>query len=130
MKKAKLHEFELGVYPRRLWVAKGCKDKELSATFCYRDGLEIEFGVEAGNEPAATTYPMVMLKENYNYGHLLVINEKIDVGMIAHEAGHITTEIFRELGSYLDPNNQEPFMYLLGYIANCIDKVVKNKFDD
>lgn len=129
MSKIKIHEFELGIYPRRVWIANKCKAKELSATFCNRDFTDIDFGEEIGNESAASVYPSVRFRENGKYGVLITINDKLSVGQIAHEAGHVATEIFMDIGSYLDPNNQEPFMYLLGYIAECIDKVIKNKFE-
>ena len=128
--KIKLHEFPLGIYPRRIWIANRCSAKELAATFNSRNGDELDFNEEEGNESVALVFPMVALKENGNYGILIWLKSKLSTGHIAHEAGHVATEIFMEIGRYLDPKNQEPFMYLLGYIADCIDKVQKNKFDD
>lgn len=127
MSKVKIHEFELGIYPRRVWIANKCTKVEIDDAFCLRDGKPID--LPGMYEGAATVYPEVMLRKSGSYGVLVAINTKLNVGEIAHEAGHVATSVFCDIGSYLDPNNQEPFMYLLGYIAECIDKVIKNKFD-
>lgn len=129
MNKVKVHEFPLGIYPRRIWIAKGCNEKDIKSIFINRDSSEIQIDEEIGSEAVSTVYPNIMTKDEGKYGILIFIRRKMTVGQIAHESGHATTEIFREIGSYLDPNNQEPFMYLLGYISDCIDKVIKNKFD-
>lgn len=129
MDKIKIHEFPLGIYPRKIWIANKCTAKEISDTFCRSDFKDIDFSQEVGSEPAATVFPNVMLRKTGEYGVLIVIYSKLRTGQIAHEAGHVATEIFRDIGAYLDPDNQEPFMYLLGYVADCIDKVLKNKFE-
>lgn len=127
-KKTKIHEFDLGIYPRKVWIVNKCKTNELSEMFCHRDFADIDFSDEEGNESASTVYPMIMNKETGRYGVLVVLRNKLSVAQISHEAGHVATSIFQDIGAYLDPNNQEPFMYLLGYIAGLIDEVIKNKF--
>lgn len=128
-KKAQIHEFPLGIYPRKIWIAYKYKKQDIKDMFCSRDFSELDLEEEIGNEASASVYPSVMFRDNGCYGVLILIKTRLSVGQIAHEAGHVATEVFSDIGSYLDPNNQEPFMYLLGYVADCIDKVIKNKFE-
>ena len=46
---------------------------------------------------------------------------------ITHEASHVAMEILDYVGSYANPKDQEPFAYLAGWIAKCIDEVKRNK---
>lgn len=50
------------------------------------------------------------------------------VETITHEAIHAALEVFDYVGAIVDTKNQEPFAYLCGYIARCINQVKKNKF--
>lgn len=47
----------------------------------------------------------------------------LTVPNIAHEAVHAALEIFDYIGAGADAKNQEPFAYLVGWIADCIWKV-------
>lgn len=46
---------------------------------------------------------------------------------IAHESTHAALEIFAYVGARISYDNQEPYAYLVGWIADCIDKVKNNK---
>ena len=50
--------------------------------------------------------------------------------VITHESTHAALEIFKYCDIRVDYLNQEPFAYLAGFIADCIDQVRKNKFKD
>lgn len=126
--KTQVHEFPLGIYPRRIWIAYKYKKQDIKDMFSSRDLSELDLDEEVGEEASSSVYPNVMFRENGYYGVLILVKTRLSVGQIAHESGHVATELFSQIGAYLDPNNQEPFMYLLGYIADCIDKVIKNKF--
>jgi len=129
MGKSKIHEFYSEIYPRKLWVVKGLNKKDLNNTFAYRNGSEIEFEYENGNESLATVFPNVILKDNGKYGYLVFIHSSnISVGAIAHEAVHVATELFSEIGAIHTKDNQEPFAYLVGWIADCIYQVKTGRF--
>lgn len=130
MRKNQIHEFQLGIYPRTIWIAYKCDKDCIDSSFCNRDLTDVDFSQSVGNEYDARVCENVMFRDDGRYGILIIINNKLNTSKIAHESGHVTTEIFTDIGAYLDPNNQEPFMYLWGYIADCIDRVIKNKFDD
>lgn len=46
---------------------------------------------------------------------------------ITHEATHVAMGIFSYVGAYPDSENQEPFAYLCGWVAKCINEVKNNK---
>jgi hypothetical protein len=129
-KEAQIHQFDPIIYPRKLWIVKGCGRKFINDGFAERLGEEIVFDDNDGNEPVCTVFPGIMLKETRRYGYLVWIQSNLSVGDIAHEAVHVAVELFRDMGAYLDPDNQEPFTYLVGWIADCINQVKTGKFKD
>ena len=42
--------------------------------------------------------------------------------IIAHESVHAAMDIYNYISASVDLSNQEPFAYLVGYIANCVYK--------
>ncbi len=54
----------------------------------------------------------------------------MNVGNISHESSHIAMEIFKYIGAEVDLSNQEPYSYLVGWIADCINQVKTGKFKD
>ena len=42
--------------------------------------------------------------------------------IIAHESVHAAMDIYNYISASVDLGNQEPFAYLVGYIANCVYK--------
>lgn len=45
---------------------------------------------------------------------------------MAHEATHAAIEIFNYCDCRIDVENQEPFAYIVGWIAKCCDEVRNN----
>lgn len=123
-----IHEFHFTIYPRRLWIVKNVKDSFIIDKFTERCGETIVIEREAGSEAACTTFPNVILKETAKYGYLVQIGSNASVADIAHEAGHVVTELFSEIGAFLSPNNQEPFCYALGFVVDCLNQVLTNRF--
>lgn len=130
MKNTVIHEFCPQIYPRRIWVVKGCNEQFIIDKFTERLGEEIIFEDTAGSEPVCTVLPNVKLKSNGKYGYLVYIQSKLSIGDIAHESVHVATELFSEMGAIHTPDNQEPFAYLVGWVADCINQVVTGKFKD
>lgn len=52
---------------------------------------------------------------------------KITHGVIAHECLHVVSEILSSSGVKFDPDNEEPFTYLLEYITNEVYKYMSKK---
>ena len=58
---------------------------------------------------------------------VVVFNSKVDASIIAHEALHICSYVFKNTGVDFDRDNDEPLAYLLGYVVNKISKMIKLK---
>lgn len=123
-----IFEFNPTIYPRRLWVVK-CEDLEfIKSKFCHRNGEELElFEEDEDNFPVCTTFRSVQEKETGNFGVLVCIYGRMHIGHISHEAYHIASEIFRDIGAEHDIDNQEPAAYLIGWCARCITSANESK---
>ena len=58
---------------------------------------------------------------------VVVFNSKVDASIVAHEALHICSYIFKNTGAEFDGDNDEPLAYLLGYIVKKIHRTIKVK---
>ena len=56
---------------------------------------------------------------------VVVFNSKVDSSIVAHEALHICSYIFKNVGADFDRDNDESLAYLLGYIVKEISKVIE-----
>jgi hypothetical protein len=128
MSNFKIYEFHPQVYPRRLWVAVGGNEKDVKSLFRQPDGTELELDVDSSL--AVTSCVMTNDRNNY-LGELVwfVSVKDLTASNIAHEAVHAAMDIFVDLGCRFDAFNQEPFAYLVGWVADCIDKVKRNKVE-
>lgn len=125
MSKFRIYEFHPQVYPRILWVAVGGTFEDIKALFTSMEGDELV----GGKDFLALTY-MVQTKSDEHYlGHLVWFPSTKDMTAknITHEAFHASSDLFGLLGCEMYYNNQEPFAYLVGWVADCIDKVKRNK---
>ncbi len=118
MKKQKIYEFDPQIYPRKLWVTVGVPFDELKDEF--EDLKSIEEASYAQVDHIRKLKPEIR-------GGILVRFEDLEalkrLGIITHETIHVATEIFDYIGAYHDPKNQEPFAYLCGWIAKCMEEV-------
>lgn len=116
---AEVYEFDPQIYPRKLWIAVS---KET-----FPDRFD---NVSAWDESSDAVTEHAYDKLN-NKGGVLIRFESYDMGMnqISHEASHAAMDIFSYIGAYPDPKNQEPFAYLVGWIADCCEKVMIKKLD-
>ena len=116
----KVCEYDPAIYPRKLWVSVGASTKELSEVF---------MGIEDVDDTAiAVTYETCRKEDNYA-GVLVRFRNRTDItpSVIAHEATHAALSIYEYVGAEVDMKNQEPFAYLLGWIADCIWKTKLGK---
>lgn len=112
----KVYTFDPVLYPRLLWIAVG-KDK-LEDRF---DLIEFPENTDALTEAA---YDSINKK-----GGVFIRFEKLNditAKNICHESFHAAMEIFDYIDAFPDIKNQEPFAYLISWIAQCC-KEVKNR---
>ena len=121
-KTTKIHEFDPVIYPRLLWVTYNCPAAVLEDLF---EG-KIE---EMDKNSDADVLNCRRLKPDVKGGILIRFRSKKDMTAknIAHESTHAALEIFDYVGAQISYDNQEPYAYLVGWIADCIEKVKNNK---
>lgn len=120
-KPTQIHEFDCEIYPRKLWVAVGAPFAVIKDMF--EDVDRMEANADAQVDHTRRTKPDVK-------GGILIrfLNRKaMTQENITHEVSHAAMEIFHYVGAYPDPKNQEPFAYLCGWIAKCIEQVKQGK---
>jgi hypothetical protein len=127
MKKPKVRRFNPHVYPQRLWVAISNDGTELNGLFRYKGTDEIiRFEEHDVANSEATAFPATEVGSDY-YGALIVFTRKkyMTCKTIAHEAVHAAGYIFEHIGQ--DVDSDEPFAFLVGWIADCCWKVRNGK---
>lgn len=79
---------------------------------------------ESGHNEDMGDGGMMVLHSDYKVYTLSVLEEAISPGNIAHEAGHLTNRVWRDIGGLLDYTNDEPYCYLLGFITDGITQII------
>jgi hypothetical protein len=115
----------MGIYPRTLFIVKG-KDKRkvIQNNFTDRKGNDLVFSDD--NTSDACVWEVIE-KSNHKYGFLIWLYGDASVEAIAHESTHIAFETFRDIGGLADEDNQEPFAYLVGWVAKQIKNALNYK---
>lgn len=130
----KIREFNPTVYPCRIWVAINPTFDEVSEKF-YQIDSNIEKGdfeheyFDPCHTTIARTYPVSIKGEGW-MGLLIGIYKpkQYNVGTITHESAHCADWLCERFGITTGSfENGEAYAYLVGWIADCIDKVLKNK---
>lgn len=117
MEKQKIYEFDPQIYPRKLWVTVGVPFEELKDEF--EDIDKMPESVDASVDYTRKLKPEVMGGVLVRYLNTDAMTTKI----ITHESAHIAVGIFDYIGAPIDIKHQEPFAYLCGWIAKCIEEV-------
>lgn len=126
----KLHGFLNPIYPRRIYVVKGnINEKWLNDRF-FKASNDERLEISKDDYSAIVYNDIVGYREDGKYGILIYIKKKLEVKDIAHESVHAAATLFEDIGAYFDFDNQEPFTYLVGWIADCISQVNSGKFKD
>ena len=117
----KIHQFDPQIYPRLVWVVIGeKKSAPLSDRFEEIDDMD-----ESTAACVKPTYDRI----NNKGGVLIRFAARkyaCDVKVVSHESVHAALAIFDYTGCIISPDNQEPFCYLVGWIAQCIREAVKS----
>ena len=122
--KIHINEFDCHVYPRKIWVSVAAPLKELNEFF------ESKYD-DMDQSCDATVTVNRRMKPEPKGGVLIRFKNKgaMNVETITHESIHAALEVFDYVGAIVDTNNQEPFAYLCGYIAKCINQVKTGKHE-
>lgn len=120
-----IHQFGPSIYPRMLWIAVGIN------IACVRDFFDTDIpDFEEGE--AACVYNAHTEKPKPLGGLFIRFRSKGEMTgpVIAHESTHAALEIFDYCGCVVDAKNQEPFAYLVQWIADCCWQVKTGKYKD
>lgn len=120
MSKVKIREFDSQIYPVKLWIAIGRDDEFYSEQF--EDVAEWPDTCDAIEQ-------YLYNKQTDRTGVLIRFESKarMTTKVNAHEATHAAMDIFHAIRESICYDCQEPFAYLVGWIADCIDKARLNK---
>lgn len=126
-KTTKIHQFNPQVYPRLLWIVVGY-DNAVKASLHDYFG---DFG-DMDKDAEAEVFNVHCKKPKPRGGLLIWFRSKaaMTTGIITHESDHVAIEIFDYCNCKIAVDNQEPFTYLAGWVADCCDQVKRNKFKD
>lgn len=111
-----IYVFNPEIYPRMLWVAVGVSEKELNHNFVNAQPM----GYDSKGE-----VQKVIRRIGRKIGYLVQYRctEEMDIEAIAHEANHVASNIFDDIGAGRDKGqNKEPFAYLCGWVSKCIEE--------
>ena len=129
MSKNQIHQFDPVIYPRKLWVLKGGDSEMIKEHFTNTDGSEMNIQEQIGDGAAGMEF-QVKSKDNGHLDILVGIEGSVEIGAIAHEAGHVAIDFLHEMEVMLDPLNQEPITYMIGWVADCIWQVKTGNFEE
>lgn len=133
--KSTIYEFDAVIYPFKLLVTKDFVPKELSDKFyVVNDNDELE---DAPNEfvpsrrTIARTLQVADKKEFHTSMLILLCHPKvIGQGTISHESFHVVNIVSEWLGFFpKSAMEDEPGAYLIQWVSNCIDSVLRNRPD-
>lgn len=117
-----IRSFELGIYPRIIYVACGEHPEELANYFYERDFSPLFNNFKS---TAIGFEKQVISKKGNRLSNVIWFpNFYPTLNVICHEATHAAMDIFRDLGLFIDTDNQEPFTYLVGYIVKHITTIL------
>lgn len=80
--------------------------------YAYKFGSSLLFAHAIATSLKGSNYTHYTMVLNFNY------NEKINHGVIAHEALHIAGFIMDKVGVKYKFRNDEPFTYLIGWVVD------------
>ena len=120
----KFAEFDPLIYPRKIWVAINVPTEHLNKTL---DGIE-----DMDKCSDATTITTGRTIPDKKGGILIRFNKMEDVtaSTVTHESIHAALFVFEYIDAVVNAENQEPFAYLSGWIADCIWRVKTGKVKD
>lgn len=133
--KSTIYEFDAVIYPFKLLVTKDFEPKELSDNFyVVNDNDELEDAPKEfvpNRRTIARTLQVADKKECHTSMLILLCHPKvIGQGTVSHESFHVVNIVSEWLG-FLPKSamDDEPGAYLIQWVSNCIDSVLRNRPD-
>jgi len=126
MEKTIIHQFDPVIYPFKLWVSITDDLNVISEKFIdHKSGKELS---KDNPDKTIAFTQCVEQKSDYLIGAIIVFRRKgyCSTKIIAHEATHAARMIWDHVGE--EATGMEADAYLVGWIAECIEKVKLNKF--
>jgi hypothetical protein len=122
-----IREFKQPIYPYILWVAITDNPIELNDLFEDKDGSDLDFRY-LKQETYETITRQARCKKTKKVGAIILFNPeyKMSYSLVTHEAYHAAERFYRHIEENIDG---EPFAYLIGWIADCCDKMEKHYFE-
>lgn len=137
-KKRNVDEYDPNLYPRKLWVTT--EIDKINEKFIFLDSVdnkedcrtykEIQNDYENEESVAITCAVMDITTGALGVLVILLIKDKVDAEVIAHESVHVADYFYEQLGLYSQDFSQgnEAYAYLVGWTAGCISNtLIKNK---
>ncbi len=123
----KIHEFDMCIYPRKLWVVKTKKPMQIRERFLNEHGNELSDRQDFSNLGGFVM--KVIEKETNDIGYIVCLLRKADCSTICHEATHVSLLMCEDIGlEVIENSDNEHIAYLNGWIADKIWQVNNNKF--
>lgn len=131
----KIHEFDPAIYPCRLWVSINLSFQDVSDKFyALNDEMDriniVKDQWEMSNFTVARTHVVTEKYGRHWIGVMVSINKPkmMTAKFIAHESCHCADFICEQFGiSSRSFDDGEAYAYLVGWIAECIEKVKLGK---
>jgi len=120
-----IYEFDPVIYPVKLWVSITDDLNEVSETFM---DFHTRMGISSKFDSKLQAFIQVVERMNDGMVGIIAIFrsfEYCDTKTIAHESTHIARFLWDHLGE--NGTGIEADAYLVGWIAECIEKVKLNK---
>lgn len=120
-----IHEFDPQIYPVKLWITTESNNSVLSENFeWYYDNAKIEIDWDSSNAITG----LVKQKSTSLIGVLIAFENKksMTIKNITHEVSHAVDDVWNRIGE--KKVGHEANAYLAGWMAECIEKVKRNKF--
>lgn len=119
-----IHEFDPQIYPVKLWIVKNPTEDYIHDNFEEADGSKLNFNIKSHYAMCCYT-SVIVRKGDKSFGVLISTFHKPTTGFIAHESTHAARFIWDWLEE--GETGREADAYLVGWIADCCEKVIKNK---
>lgn len=126
LNRMRIHEFDPVIYPYKLWVIVDKSPKDIPSYFLDNEGNELK-SIEEDTAGADGFSLNVINKDLSHYGALIFFKNKksMTYKLVAHEASHAAKFLFEHIEA--DMREHEPFEYVVGWIAECCEKVKRGK---
>jgi hypothetical protein len=124
------------IYPVELVVANQYTTlEELQKLYTYIDETELDDQITSEDSNATVTQvyrksdhkACCLVKYNNNKCSKFTNKREHYISTIAHEAGHVTLDIYEYINQNICNCSSEPFCYLLGWVTQCIYRTLTKK---